>query len=52
MAINKIKKAIEDSKRKKQFRLRAKDRGDRKYKKEKGLYSKFIDKRARIQQKK
>ena len=52
MAINKIKKAIEDSKRKKQFRLRAKDRGDRKDKKEKGLYSKFIDKRARIQQKK
>jgi len=34
MALNKIKKAIEDSKRKKQFRLRAKDRGERKDKKE------------------
>ena len=52
MAINKIKKAIEDSKRKKQFRLRAKDRGERKDKKEKGLYSKYVDKRTRIMQKK
>jgi len=48
MALNKIKKAIEDSKRKKQFRLRAKDRGERKDKKEKGLYSKFVDKKSRL----
>ncbi len=51
MAVNKIKKAIEDSKRKKQFKLRARDRGERKEKKEKGLYNKFVDKRTRIQQK-
>ena len=48
MVVNKIKKAIEDSKRKKQFTLRAKDRGERKLKKEKGLYSKFVDKRSLI----
>jgi hypothetical protein len=51
MVVNKIKKAIEDSKRKKQFRLRAKDRGERRIKKEKGLHSKFVDKRSFIEQK-
>lgn len=49
MVVNKIKKAIEDSKRKKQFRLRAKDRSERKDKRVKGQYSKFVDKRAHLQ---
>lgn len=52
MVLNKIKKAIEDSKRKKQFRIRAKDRGERKLKKEKGLYSKFVDKKQILEQRK
>jgi hypothetical protein len=39
MVVNKIEKAIEDSKRKKQFRLRAKDRSERKDKRVKGQYS-------------
>lgn len=50
--VSKVQRSIKDSKLRKQFNLRAKDRTDRKKLKEKGLLTKYVDKRERKQQKK
>lgn len=47
--VTRVQKAIKDSKLKKQFNLRSKDRNSRKQQKEKGLLSKYVDKRERKQ---